>query len=68
MSNSTTTTPTQRLATILLGSDVIEYVKTKRADGQTLTQISRDLYEETGHQIDVSYETVRLWATEPTTT
>jgi hypothetical protein len=58
-----TSTPTQRLAEILLRQPVTEYVAAKRAEGRSWRLIARDLYEDTAGEIDVTYETLRGWAT-----
>lgn len=54
-------TPTQRLASLLLGSDVRAFIAEKRAAGRPWRFIARDLYEATDGQIDVTHETLRQW-------
>lgn len=54
-------TPTARLAEHLLGRPLSEFVRDRRADGLAWRLISRDLYEATDHEIDVTYETLRTW-------
>lgn len=54
-------TPTQRLASIILGRDVAGYIAEKRKANRTWRLIARDLYDDTNGQIDVTYETLRLW-------
>lgn len=54
-------TPTQRLASVLLGSDVRGFIAEKRGAGRPWRFIARDLYEATDGQIDVTYETLRQW-------
>ncbi len=54
-------TPTQRLATLLLGRDVNAYVAEKRDDGVAWRFIARDLYDRTDGQVDVTHETLRQW-------
>ena len=56
-----TETPTQRLASVLLGTDVREFIAQKRNEGRTWRFIARDLYEATSGQVDVTYETLRQW-------
>ena len=55
-------TATQKLASHLLGRDVREFIAERRAGGRAWRFVARDLYEATGGQIDVTYETVRGWA------
>jgi hypothetical protein len=52
---------TQRLATILLGQDVNEFIDSRREAGRPWRYIARDLYDATNGQIDVTYETLRNW-------
>ncbi len=54
-------TATQRLATVLLGRDVREFIAEKRATGRSWRYVARDLYDATGGQVDVTYETLRQW-------
>lgn len=54
-------TPTARLAEILLREPLAEFVRSRRAEGLAWRLVSRDLYEATDHQIDVTYETLRTW-------
>lgn len=60
-SRSESETPTQRLASILLGSDVRAFISEKRSAGRAWRFIARDLYDATDGQIDVTYETLRQW-------
>ena len=60
-SQSTTETPTQRLATLILGRDLGSFVAERRAEGRAWRFVARDLYEATGGEIDVTYETLRSW-------
>lgn len=60
-SQSTTETPTQRLATMILGRDLGTFVAERRANRRAWRYIARDLYEATGGEIDVTYETLRSW-------
>ena len=56
-----TETPTMKLASILLGQDVREWISQRRTDGRSWRLISRDLYEATNRQVDVTHESVRSW-------
>ncbi len=56
-----TETPTQRLATLLLGADVLDFIAERRSAGRAWRFIARDLHDATDGQIDVTYETLRLW-------
>lgn len=53
-----------RLASILLGQDVRQWLRAERAAGRSWRVISRNLYESTNRQVDVTYETLRSWADE----
>lgn len=57
-----TQTPTQRLASALLGQDVQDWIAAQRAGGQSWRRVARSLFEATG--VDVTHETLRSWATE----
>ena len=59
-----TDTPTQKLASIILGQDVREWITQRRSDGRSWRLISRDLYEATNRQVDVTHESIRSWVTE----
>lgn len=54
-------TPTRRLADLLLGGKLDDFVLTRRAEGRAWRLISRDLWEETDGELDVTYETLRSW-------
>jgi hypothetical protein len=54
-------TPTERLAGILLGRPVVEWIDEERAAGHGYRVIARHLYERTSGQVDVSHETLRVW-------
>ena len=64
MSDSMTATPNMKLASILLGQDVREWIGQRRSDGRSWRLISRDLYEATNKQVNVTHEAVRSWVTE----
>ena len=53
-----------RLASILLGQDVRQWLRNERAAGRSWRVISRNLYESTNRQVDVTYEALRSWADE----
>lgn len=55
-------TPTQQLAGMILGEPVHDWILKRRSEGKSWRIVARDLYEVTNHRIDVTYETVRLWA------
>lgn len=54
-------TPTQKLANVLLGQDVRDFIAERRAANRAWRFIARDLYEATNGQVDVTYETLRQW-------
>lgn len=54
-------TPTQQLATLLLGQPVHHWIAMQRHQGWSWRKIADDLKAETGGRVDVTYETVRLW-------
>lgn len=53
--------PTRRLAEMTLGSDLEEFVRSRRADKRPWRFIARDLYEATDGEVDLTYETLRSW-------
>lgn len=55
-------TPTQRLASLLLDQNVIDYIADRRSEGRAWRFIARDISEATGGQVDVTYETLRKWS------
>lgn len=55
------TTPTQRLADLLLPTTLSDFVQARRDTGRSWRLIARDLHEQTGGQIDVTAETLRGW-------
>lgn len=54
-------TPTQRLADLLLGRPLREYVDEKRAAGLSWRRISQALAADTEGSVDVTHETLRSW-------
>ncbi len=49
-----------RLASLLLGQDLTEWVRTRREGGQSWLQISRELNETTEGQVTYSHEGLRM--------
>lgn len=60
---TTSGTPTRRLAEHLMGEPMTDYIARRRAEGRSWRLIARDVREATGGQVDVTYETIRSWAT-----
>lgn len=54
-------TPSQKLATLLLGTDLEAFVRERRADGTSWRHIARAIYEATNGEVDVTHETLRVW-------
>jgi hypothetical protein len=57
-------TPSQRLAAVLLGQPVHEWIAGRRSAGRSWREIVEDLSEATGGQVVVVHETLRSWAIE----
>ena len=57
-------TPTQRLASLILGQPILVWMAERRREGMSWRLISRDLYDRTNGQIDITHETLRIWAEE----
>lgn len=55
------TTPTQRLASLLLQQPVTDWIADKRDAGLSWRLIARELCTTTQGQIDVTAETLRGW-------
>lgn len=55
-------TPTQQLATILLGEPVGAWIRARRDAGDSWRTISRDLAERTNGRIDVVHQTLVNWS------
>lgn len=64
---ATVESPMQRLASIELGEDVVAFIGKRRQAGAAWRIIARDIYEQTGHRVDVTHETLRTWYTDATT-
>ena len=58
---STEGTASQRLATIMLGQPVREWIAAQRSSGRSWRQISKDLNEATAGEVKVTHEAVRGW-------
>ena len=54
-------TPTQRLAGLLLGEPVNQWISLRRSNGASWRAIAKELDAATGGQVDVTYETLRGW-------
>lgn len=56
-------TPTHRLADLLLAErgPLERFVRDRRAEGRSWRLITRDIYEATNNEIDLTYETLRQW-------
>jgi hypothetical protein len=56
-------TPNHRLADLVLAAEgpLEAFVRSRREGGRAWRLIARDLYEQTGHQVDLTYETLRSW-------
>ncbi len=56
-------TPNHRLADLLLASEgpLEAFVRSRRELDRSWRLIARDLYETTGGQVDLTYETLRGW-------
>jgi hypothetical protein len=57
-------TPRQRLADLLLGRSVLDFIAERRADGKTWPQVRDDLCDATDGEIDVSWQAVQQWASQ----
>lgn len=55
------THPRQRLATLLLGRPVTEFIAERRANGDSYRTVAAALRDATSGEIDVSDVTVRTW-------
>lgn len=60
----TNDTPAQRLATLLLGQPVHEWIIAQRASGSSWRTVADELAKATNGQVVVSHEAVRGWQTE----
>lgn len=53
--------PTYRLAEVLLGEPLDQWVKQLRRDGASWRLIAMELWRATNHEVVVSFETLRTW-------
>ena len=63
-----TDTPTQKLASIILGRDVREWITQRRTKGVPGGSYPATSHEATNRQVDVTHESVRSWVTEDAVT
>ena len=63
---SATATPTQRLATLILGMPVADWIAGQRELGRTWRDIAARLDHATKGQVIVSHESIRQWSDEVT--
>jgi len=54
-------TVTRRYADLLLDGGLDAFVNSRRAEGRAWRLISRDIWEATDGELDISYETLRAW-------
>lgn len=54
-------TPNRRLADLLVPGGIENFVRSRRRAGRAWRLISRDLWEETAGELDITYETLRSW-------
>jgi hypothetical protein len=57
-------TANQRLASLLLGQPVDQWLTQRRESGRSWRLIARDLYDATNGQVDMTYEALRRWLPE----
>jgi len=57
-----TKTTTQRLATMLVGKPIGEWVAQRRAQNMSWRKIAVELHDHTNGQVSVTGETLRLWS------
>lgn len=60
MQQPTTESPTQQLATLILGQPLADFCRSRRPE-KSWRLIARDLYNATNGRIDVSPEMLRVW-------
>lgn len=63
-----TETTTQRLAGLLLGEPLEEFVRTRREAKRAWRLVARDLWKATNGEVDVTHETLRTWYPDADTT
>lgn len=57
-------TPRQRLADLLLGRPVLDFITERRANGSTWPQIRDELRDATDGEIDVTWQAVQQWGSQ----
>lgn len=57
-------TPRQRLASLLLGRPVLEYIQDLHNTGMSYDRIAAQLSDDTDGQVDISHEAIRQWLPE----
>ncbi len=60
-------TPNQKLAGMILGKPVKDYIRERRALGRSWRLVARDLYEVTNGQIDITYQAAKNWSADEDT-
>lgn len=55
-------TPAMKLAGMILGQPVDQWIRDRRSEGQSWRTITTNLTAATNGQVDVEHETVRRWA------
>lgn len=55
------TPPRQRLATLILGRDVLAFIAELRDDGRTWPEVRDRLRDATGGEIDVTFQALQQW-------
>ncbi len=58
--------PRQRLATLILGRDVLEFIADHRDAGKTWPEVRDLLQSATDGEIDVTYQALQQWMSQPT--
>ena len=61
MQGMAVTAPRQRLASLLLGRPVLDFIAERRANDDPYRRIAAELRDATSGEIDVSDVTVRAW-------
>ena len=60
-------TPNQKLAGMILGKPVKDFIRERRALGRSWRLVARDLYEATNGQIDITHQAAQNWAADKDT-
>lgn len=56
-----TASPSEQLASLILGRDVRDFIAERRAEGRSWRLIAQDIADATGRRVNVTYETARQW-------